>query len=116
MESRMTCGRKYWAKITWPKTTFGVAMSDIDAPVTAQQDRQYLCMDIAEYQHFAKCLSQNGYLNRQSQICLLKNAKTKKLKNIRANIRKSDYLMKSLIWTEQMRLIQLEIKKRTNGR
>jgi hypothetical protein len=58
----------------------------------------------------------NGYLNREAQICLLKNAKTKKLKNLRANIRKSNYLMKSLIWTEQYRLIQLELNKRRNGR
>ncbi len=90
-------------------------MSNKDAPVTAQQDRQYLCMDITEYKYFAECLSQNGYLNRQGQICLLKNTKTKKLKNIRAGIHKSPYLMKSLIWKEQFRLILLELKKRSNG-
>lgn len=115
MQSGTTCGRKYWAKTTWPGTTSGSAMSNTDVPTTAQEDRRYLCMDIPEYKHFAECLSQNGYLNREAQICLLKNAKTKKLKNLRANIRKSDYLMKSLIWTEQLRLIQLEINKRSNG-
>lgn len=101
---------------TWPRTSSGAAMSDTDAPTTAQEDRHYLCMDITEYKLFAEYLSQNGYLNREAQICLLKRAKTKKLKNLRAEIRKSEYLMKSLIWTEQLRLIQLELSKRRNGR
>lgn len=91
-------------------------MFDIDPPTTAQEDRQYLSMEISEYKHFAECLSKNGYLNRQADICLLKNTKTKKLKNLRSNIRKSDYLMRSLIWKEQLRLIQLELNKRRHRR
>lgn len=91
-------------------------MTNTDAPTTAREDRQYLGMDVSEYKHFAECLSQQGYLNKQAQICLMRNTKTKKLKNIRAGIRKSEYLLKSLIWQEQLRIINQELKKRSNGK
>lgn len=83
-----------------------------EAPLTAVQDRHYLCLEIEEYRQFAEAVSTFCYLNRDAQLCKLKNAKTKKLKNLRYGIRKSPYLMKSLIWKEQLRLIEAELIKR----
>lgn len=87
-------------------------MSDTDAPTTALEDRHYLCLTIPEYKAFAEALSKNCFLNREAQACSITKAKTKKLKNIRANIRKHGYLMKSLIWTEQLRRVEQELAKR----
>lgn len=89
-------------------------MDDVisEAPTTARQDRHYLCMSIPEYQKFAEAVSNHCYINKEGQLCKLKNAKTKKLKNLRYTIRKSPYLIESLIWREQLRLIELELGKR----
>lgn len=91
-------------------------MSDIEAPTTALQDRHYLCLSIPEYKTFAEALANNCFLNRNAQACSISKAKTKKLKNLRANIRKHPFLMQSLIWKEQLRLIEVEIKRRQHER
>lgn len=83
-----------------------------DAPQTAVQDRSYLGLDIHEYRTFAEAVSTQCFLNRDGQPCKLKNATLKKLKNVRYTIKKSSYLMQSLIWKEQLRLIEAEIQKR----
>lgn len=83
-----------------------------EAPTTAVQDRHYLCLTIAEYKSFAEALSNHCYLNKDGAHCKLKNAKTKKLKNLRYTIKKSPYLLKSLIWKEQLRMIEAELAKR----
>ncbi|ANJ20822.1 hypothetical protein RDp07_gp11 [Roseobacter phage RD-1410Ws-07] len=85
---------------------------EIVPPTTVQQDRHYLCMTVAEYQDFSECIQTSCYLNKQGQHCKLKNAKTKKLKNLRYSIRKAPYLMASLIWQAQLRIIENEISKR----
>lgn len=87
-------------------------MSDIEAPQTAVQDRHYLCLSIEEYRTFAQAVSTQSYLNRDGQICKLRHAKLKKLKNLRYTIKKSPYLLKSMIWKEQLRLIEIEINRR----
>ena len=87
-------------------------MSDTEAPTTALKDRHYLCLTIPEYKAFAEALANNCFLNRDAQACSIPKAKTKKLKNIRAKIRKHQYLMKSLIWKEQLRRIEIELTKR----
>jgi len=94
------------------RSTGEVPVPMTDVPQTAVQDRHYLCLEIAEYRNFAEALSNHCYLNREGQHCKLKNAKTKKLKNLRYGILKSDYLLKSLIWKEQLRLIEAELQKR----
>lgn len=91
-------------------------MSNTEPPKTAVQDRHYLCLTIPEYQNFAKAVSTQCYLNRDGHLCKLKNAKTKKLKNLRYGIKRSPYLMQSLIWKEQLRLIEVEIAKRRDVR
>lgn len=83
-----------------------------DVPKTAVQDRHYLNMSIEEYKNFAESVSTFCYLNRDGQLCKLRNAKLKKLKNLRHGIKKSDFLMASLIWKEQLRLIEAEIRRR----
>lgn len=85
---------------------------DPDQPTTAVQDRHYLCLTIAEYQTFAEAVSTFCYLNRDGQLCKLRKASTKKLKNLKYGIKKSPYLMKSLIWKEQLRLLENELNKR----
>lgn len=82
------------------------------APETAIQDRHYLSMTIEEYKKFAEAVSTYCYINKDGQLCKLKNAKTKKLKNLRHTIRKNKIFMTSLIWKEQLRLIELELGKR----
>lgn len=81
----------------------------LEPPTTAQQDRRYLQMSIPEYKKFAEAVANKSYLNRVGDVCMLKNAKTKKLKNIRTIIRKSSFLMQSMIWKEQLRLIEQEL-------
>lgn len=81
-------------------------------PTTAQEDRQYLQMTISEYQNFAHAVANKCYLNRLGDACMLKNAKTKKLKNIKTIIRRSPFLMQSMIWKEQLRLIEQELAVR----
>lgn len=93
-------------------STIGIPMSDIEPPLTAIQDRHYLKMSIPEYKKFAEAVSSFCYINREGNLCKLRNAKTKKLKNLRHGIRKSDFLMKSLIWKEQLRLLEMELNKR----
>lgn len=85
---------------------------DVPAPTTAVEDRHYLQMSIPEYQNFAQAVGTKCFLSRDGQHCKLKNATNKKLKNIRYGIRKSDYLMKSLIWKEQLRIIDFELNRR----
>lgn len=84
----------------------------MEAPQSTAQDRQYLKMEISEYRAFADCLSTQSFIKRDGQICKLKTAKLKKLKNLRYTIKKNEFLMKSLIWREQLRLIEVEISKR----
>lgn len=86
--------------------------NDQPAPTTAKEDRHYLCLEIGEYRNFAEAVSTQCYLNRDGQLCKLRNAKTKKLKNLRHGILKSPYLLKSMIWKEQLRLIEAELTKR----
>lgn len=93
-------------------STIGTPMSDTEQPTTAVQDRNYLRMSIPEYKNFAEAVSSFCYLNKEGNLCKIRNAKIKKLKNIRHGIRRSDFLMKSLIWREQLRLIEVELSKR----
>jgi len=93
-------------------STSGILMSGTDAPTTALEDRHYLNLSIPEYKAFAEALADNCFLNRDAQPCPIPKAKTKKLKNIRANIRKHQFLMDSLIWREQLRRIEMELSKR----
>jgi len=83
-----------------------------EIPKTALEDRHYLCLSISEYKAFAEALANNCFLNRDAQPCSIRKARTKKLKNIRANIRKHKFLMNSLIWKEQLRRIEMELVKR----
>ena len=87
-------------------------MSEPEAPTTAVQDRNYLGLDIPEYRKFAEAVSTQCFINRDGQPCKLKNAKLKKLKNIRYTIKKSSLHTKSLIWTDQRRRRDAEIQKR----
>lgn len=82
------------------------------APTNTQQDRHYLCLTKTEYDHFAEAIQTGCYLDKQANMVKLKNAKTKKLKNIRHSIRKSSYIMQSMIWQAQLRIIETEIRKR----
>lgn len=82
------------------------------APTTALEDRHYLNLSIPEYRDFAEALAKNCFLDRQANACSITKAKTKKLKNIRATIRKHPFLMNSLIWKEQLRRIDIELSKR----
>ena len=85
---------------------------NINRPTTVITDRRYLRLNTQEYRQFAKALSANCYLNKKKHFCKLKKAKTKKLQNLRYGIKKSTYLLKSLIWKEQLRLIEVELNKR----
>lgn len=92
-------------------------MSDIprtnaSAPKTAVEDRYYLGLTIPEYQNFAQAVGNKCFLDKEGNHCKLKNATTKKLKNIRYGINKSQYLLKSLIWKEQLRIVEFELQKR----
>lgn len=87
-------------------------MSD-EAPITNTiQDRHHLGLNIEEYRTFAEAVNTQCYLNKDGQLCKLKNAKTKKLKNLRYTIRKSEYLLRSMIWKAQLHFIEIEISKR----
>lgn len=85
---------------------------EIKPPKTAREDRNFLCLTITEYQDFSECIQRGCYLNKDGNHCKLKNAKTKKLKNLRYNIKRSKYLMASLIWQAQLAIIEREITKR----
>jgi len=87
-------------------------MSDADPITNTKADSQHLCLTIDEYRNFAEAVNTQCYLNRDGQLCKLKNAKTKKLKNLRYTIRKSEYLLRSMIWQAQLHFIEMEIKKR----
>jgi len=84
----------------------------MEAPTTAVQDRKYLNMSIEEYRTFAEGVSSFCYINKQGQLCKLRKAKLKKLKNLRYEIKKSEILQNSLIWKEQLRLLEVEIQRR----
>lgn len=85
---------------------------EIKPPKTAREDRHFLCLTVTEYQDFSECIQRGCYLNKDGNHCKLKNAKTKKLKNLRYNIKRSKYLMASLIWQAQLAIIEREITKR----
>lgn len=91
---------------------FGAILMDQPAPTSTKEDREFLGLTIAEYQKFCEAVQTQCFLNREGNLCKLKNAKTKKLKNLRYKIIKSEHLMKSMIWREQLRLIEIEIAKR----
>jgi hypothetical protein len=90
----------------------GISMSGIEPPLTVIQDRHYLKMSISEYKNFAEAVSSFCYLNKEGNHCKIRNAQTKKLKNLKYGIKKSNFLMKSLIWKEQLRLLEVELSKR----
>ena len=95
-----------------------VRSSEIDpdqAPTNTQQDRRYLCLTKTEYDHFAEAIQTGCYLNKQANLVKLKNTKTKKLKNLRYSIRKYPYIMQSMIWQAQLRIIEIEIRKRQHA-
>ena len=81
------------------------------APTSTAQDRQYLCMDIFEYQRHAEALSQSGVLNKEGNIEKFKHMKTKRLKNLRAVMKKNKF-NKSMLLTAIMSRITSELSKR----
>jgi hypothetical protein len=81
------------------------------APTTTIADREYLGLTVGEYRNFAENVH-HAYINREGDVCLLKNAKTKKLKNIRYKIIKSEFLLQSMIWRAQLQSIEQEIRRR----
>jgi len=87
-------------------------MSNTNPVTNTKQDRLHLGLSIDEYRNFAEAVNTQCYLNRDGQLCNLKNAKTKKLKNLRYTIRKSEYLQVSMIWKAQLHFIEMEIAKR----
>jgi hypothetical protein len=87
-------------------------VSNTEAPTTVREDRHYICLTIPEYNNFAEAIATGCYLDRDGNHCKISKAKLKKLKNIRYTIMKSPYLLKSLIWKEQLRLIEQELRKR----
>jgi hypothetical protein len=82
------------------------------APTNTIQDRQYLQLSIPEYQNFAEAVQSSCFLNREGNHYKVKNAKTKKLKNLRHKIKNSEFLLQSMIWKAQLHVIQAEIDKR----
>jgi hypothetical protein len=86
-----------------------------DAPTSALEDRHYLCLTIPEYKAFAEALANNCFLDGDAKPHPITKATTKKLKNLRSTILKEEYLMKSLIWNEQVRLIERELHKRRSN-
>lgn len=85
---------------------------EFTAPTNTIQDREHLKLSISEYQNFSEAVSKNCFLDRDGNHCKLKNAKTKKLKNLRYKINKSEYLKVSMIWRAQLHVIQMELSKR----
>lgn len=83
-----------------------------EAPTNTISDRHYLCLTVTEYQDFAECIQKGCYLNKEGSHCKVKNAKTKKLKNLVYKFKKSPYLHKSLIWKAQMHVIKAELERR----
>ena len=94
---------------------YNVRSSGIDldqAPTNTLEDRHYLRLFKKEYDHFAEAIQTGCYLDKRENMVKLKNTKTKKLKNLRSSIRKSTYLMQSMIWQAQLRIIETEIRRR----
>lgn len=89
-----------------------MAPDDIKEPKNTTEDRHYLCLEVSEYRDFSECIQANCYLNPQGQWCKIRKAKTKKLKNLRYNIKRTPYLMASLIWQAQLRIIENELSRR----
>lgn len=83
-----------------------------DAPQTTREDREYLGLTISEYNEFSDAIMAGCYLNRDHQQCKLKGAKTKKLKNLRYKIKKSEFLSASMIWRAQLHIVEAELKRR----
>lgn len=81
-------------------------------PVTSQEDRAYLGLSISDYKHFVRAIENKCFLNKQKDLVFINSAKTKHLRNREFSIRKNPFLMKSLIWREQLRLIRKELRKR----
>jgi len=78
----------------------------------AIDDRKHLGWDITKYNAIAEMLNENCFQNKQGDWCSIKKAKTKKLKNIRALIKKDAHLSASLIMREYIRRLDYEIRKR----
>jgi len=89
-----------------------MAPEHITPPNNTNEDRHYLCLTPSEYRDFSECIQAGCYLNREGQWCRLRKAKTKKLKNLRYKINRSPYLMASLIWQAQLRIIEGELSRR----
>ena len=87
-------------------------MENTDPITNTKEDRLHIGLSNEEYRIFAEAVNTQCYVNRDWQLCKLKNAKTKKLKNLRHVIRKAPYLLRSMIWKAQLHIIEAEISKR----
>lgn len=76
------------------------------------EDRKLLGWDIRKYDLMAQMLSENCYQNKHGDWCKISNAKTKKLKNLRAMLRKDKTYGHSMIMKEYARRLDQEIQKR----
>lgn len=83
-----------------------------DLPQNALQDRKYLGWEIHDYHDMAKALGDNCYHNKEGQHCSIPKAKLKKLRDLKWVISKNPKLANSLIFKEQLRLIEFELQKR----
>lgn len=78
----------------------------------AVEDRQYLGWSQQKYREFAEALGNNCFVNKHGDHVSIKKCKTKKLKNVRAEVRRSTDWKKSMIIKELHRRLDFEIKKR----
>ena len=78
----------------------------------AVEDRQYLGWSQFKYREFAEALGNNCFVNKQGDHVSIKKCKTKKLKNVRAEVRRSTDWEKSMIIKELYRRLDFEILKR----
>lgn len=79
---------------------------------SAYEDRKLLEWDITKYNAMAEMLASNSYQNKQGDWCSIPKAKTKKLKNIRANLLNHPHQEDSMILREYLRRLNHEIRKR----
>lgn len=77
-----------------------------------REDRELLGWDIRKYELMAQMLSENCFQNKQGDWCKIPKAKTKKLKNLRAMLRKNKVYAYSMIMKEYARRLDHEIQKR----
>lgn len=87
-------------------------MMNTDLPQNALQDRKYLGWEIPDYHDMAMALGNNCFRNKEGQHCSIAKAKLKKLRDLKWVISKNPKLANSLIFKEQLRLIEFELQKR----